>query len=369
MAGLGVMGSAVARALARAGLRVAGCDARQPPHDQGSSHGESRIIRAAYFEDPVYAPLARRAQTLWRELEAESGQTLLRVTGGLNIGPPAGMLVSGALESARTHDIAHEQLDSVELQRRYPALRVAANDVAVWEPEAGILDPEACVGALGESARRAGAQLETGNSLVSWKQTNDGIQVRTANGDVYARNLILALGAWLPAFHAQLPLRVTRQSVFWFETSDPLIHSADRLPHYLIEFETGRVFYGFPDLGNGLKCAIHHEGAVTSPDQVERALHESELAQVRAQLERYFPRANGTLRRHSTCLYTNTPDGHFVIDRDPDATGVWLFSACSGHGFKFAPALAELLKQALAAGGTEQLGPFAAGRFRAEMPS
>jgi sarcosine oxidase len=363
------MGSAVARALARAGLRVAGCDARQPPHDKGSSHGESRIIRAAYFEDPVYAPLARRAQALWRELEAESGRALLRVTGGLNIGPREGMLVRGALESARTHNIAHEQLDGVELQRRYAALRVAAHDVAVWEPDAGILDPEASVSALGDSARRAGAQLGTGNSMVSWKATGDGIQVRTAGGDFHARNLILALGAWLPAFHAQLPLRVTRQSVFWFETSDPPIHSADRLPHYLIEFEPGRVFYGFPDLGNGLKCAIHHEGADTSPDQVDRTLQSSEVEQVRALLERYIPRANGTLLRDSTCLYTNTPDGHFVIDRDPDTSGVWLFSACSGHGFKFAPAVAELLLHALAAGGTDQLGPFAADRFRAEAQS
>ena len=358
------MGSAVARALARAGLRVAGCDAYQPPHDKGSSHGESRIIRAAYFEDPVYVPLARRALDLWRELEAESGDALLRVTGGLNIGPAEGMLVRGALASVHTHGIAHEQIDSAELQRRFPALRSATDDVAVWEPEAGVLDPEACVAALAESARRAGADLHTNSALISWKHGEHAVQVRTAHGDFQTRTLILTLGAWLPDFPVQLPLRVTRQSMFWFETLDALLHSPDRLPHYLIEFEPGRVFYGFPDLGHGLKCAIHHEGSNTLPDQVDRALHNDEVDRVRSLLERYIPRASGPLLRHATCLYTNSPDGHFVIDRDPAAPDVWLFSACSGHGFKFAPALAELLVHTLATGATDRLAPFAAGRFQ-----
>ncbi|MGH7462536.1 MAG: FAD-dependent oxidoreductase, partial [Longimicrobiales bacterium] len=176
---------------------------------------------------------------------------------------------------------------------------------------------------------------------------------------------VLTLGAWLPDFQPQLPLRVTRQPVFWFDTRDAALHSPDRLPLYLVEFEPGRFFYGFPDLGNGLKCAIHHEGAATSADRVDRTLHDAELALIRALVERYLPAADGSLRRHSTCLYTNTPDGRFLIGRDPAGPDVWLFSACSGHGFKFAPALAELLVHALAAGSSNHLAPFAPARFQA----
>jgi sarcosine oxidase len=165
------------------------------------------------------------------------------------------------------------------------------------------------------------------------------------------------MGAWLPELKRELPLRVTRQSVFWFDTIEPDIHAADVLPHYLIEFEPGRVFYGFPDLGNGLKCAIHHEGEFTTAQTVDRTLRPAELEQVQALLQQFFPRAAGRLRQSSVCLYTNTPDSHFLIDRDPADPDVWLFSPCSGHGFKFAPALAELLVNALTGGTDDQIAP------------
>jgi sarcosine oxidase len=363
VAGVGVMGGAVARALARAGLRVAGCDNRQPPHDRGASHGESRIIRAAYFEDPVYAPLARRALTLWRALEEETGRSLLRVTGGLNIGPDAGSLVRGALASARSHGIPHERVGGAELMRRYPALRVGAGEVAVFEPDAGILDPEQCVSAQIESARAAGAQLRLGDRLVGWRRVGAELRITTASGECTARRLVLALGAWLPAFRPGLPLQVTRQPVFWFDPIEPAIHAPERLPHFLIEFEPHRVFYGFPDLGSGLKCAIHREGEITTAEGVDRTLRPSEQKTVRSLLERFLPRAAGALRDSAVCLYTNTADGHFLIDRDPAEPAVWLLSACSGHGFKFAPALAELLLEPLAGRGGAPLEPFSLGRL------
>ena len=342
VAGLGVTGGALARAAARAGLSVVGCDALNPPHDQGSSHGESRIIRAAYFEDPVYAPLAQRALMLWRELEGETGRSLLRITGGLNIGPANAMLVEGASTSARLHDIAHERLDADELELRFPGLRVPPGQVGIFEPDAGVLDPEASVAAQLESARAAGAELRSDESLLHWKRSNGGFLVTTAAGEYRAGALVLAVGAWLPRFAPGFSLEIARQPVFWFEPIEPALYQADRLPHYLIEFERARVFYGFPDLGHGLKCAIHHEGDPTLPEAVDRSVRHHELEEVRKLVARYLPGAAGPLRRASVCLYTNTRDGHFVIAEDPNEAGLWRVSACSGHGFKFAPAVAEL---------------------------
>src|SRR5262245_14190939 len=363
VAGLGVMGGAAARALARAGLRVAACDEREPPHDRGSSHGESRIIRAAYFEGPTYAPLARRALALWRELEEERGGRLLRATGGLDIGPGEGALVRGALASARLHGIPHERLGGAELMRRWPALRVGDDAAAVFEPEAGILDPERCVAAQIDSARAAGAELHLGARLVGWRRAGAELRIATTRGEWQVRTLLLALGAWLPAFRPELPLRVTRQAVFWFDPLEAAGHGPHALPNFLIEFEPGRIFYGFPDLGQGVKCAVHHEGEATAPADVDRNLRPAEAERVRALLERFLPRAAGRLRGSAVCLYTNTPDGHFLIGRDPAEPGVLLLSACSGHGFKFAPALAERLVQELSGRGDAALAPFSVGRL------
>jgi sarcosine oxidase len=247
--------------------------------------------------------------------------------------------------------------------QRYPALRLGAGEAAVFEPGAGILDPEQCVAAQIESARAAGAQLRLGDGLVAWRRVGAELRVTTASGECTARTLVLALGAWLPAFRPGLPLRVTRQPVFWFDPIEPAIHAPERLPHFLIEFEPGRVFYGFPDLGHGLKCAIHHDGEITTADGVDRRLRPGEQERVRSLLERFLPRAAGRLRSSAVCLYTNTTDGHFLIDRDPLEPGVWLLSACSGHGFKFAPALAELLLEALTGSGAAQLESFSSERF------
>jgi sarcosine oxidase len=359
VAGLGVMGAAVARAFAQAGQRVLGCDAWQPPHERGSSHGESRIIRAAYFEDPVYAPLAARALGLWRALEQEMARPLLRITGGLNIGPRHGVLVQGALASAREHAIEYELLPSHEVTRRHPGYRLRETDAALFEPGAGILDPEQCVRALLDSARAAGAELHECEALVGWQRASpDALMVETTSARYQTGMLVLTLGAWLAAFRPELPITVARQPVFWFEPRAAALYGPARLPHFLIEFEPGRIFYGFPDLGRGLKCAIHHEGSPTTPDAVDRSVVVRELDEIRTLVAEFLPDALGPLRAHSVCLYTNLPDGHFLIDRAADDAHVWLLSACSGHGFKFAPALAELLVAA-------QSGETVPGRFTA----
>lgn len=346
VAGLGVMGAALSRALARSGVRVAGCDAWQPPHSFGSSHGESRIIRAAYFEDPIYTPLALQAFTDWRALEQETGRSLLRITGGLNIGPADGMLVTGALESARQHRLSYELIEAAEAMRRHPGLRVRRDHVAVFEPDAGILDPEGCVAALLESAGNSGAELRFDERLQGWRRDGD-FHIRTSSGSYRAKSLILAVGAWLSEFRPDLPLTVTRQPIFWFDPVEPEPYAPEKLPHYLIEFDAGRVFYGFPNLGGGVKCAIHHEGALTGADEVDRELRIVELDTVRELVREFLPDALGPLRRNDVCLYTNTPDGHFLIDRDRTEPGLLLLSPCSGHGFKFAPAIADLVANSI----------------------
>ena len=346
VAGLGVMGAALARTLARSGVKVASCDAWQPPHSFGSSHGESRIIRAAYFEDPIYTPLALQAFAHWRALEQETGRALLRVTGGLNIGPADGMLITGALESAREHRLRHELIDAAETMRRHPGLRVGSEHVAVFEPDAGILDPEGCVAALLESAGKSGAELHFDERLQGWRRNAD-FDIRTSRGPYRAKSLILAVGAWLTEFRTELPLTVTRQPIFWFDPVEPELYTPENLPHYLIEFAAGRVFYGFPNLGGGVKCAIHHEGARAHADEVDRELRFDELDTVRELVREFLPDALGPLRRSDVCLYTNTPDGHFLIDRDRTEPGLLLLSPCSGHGFKFAPAIADLVAASL----------------------
>jgi sarcosine oxidase len=367
IAGLGVMGSATARAFSRANYRVGACDAFHPPHERGSSHGESRIIRAAYFEDPIYTPLAQRSFALWRALGKESGRALLWVTGGLNIGPRGGMLVDGALRSAEMHRISHELLDFEKITERFPGLRVDPNHVAVYEPDAGILDPENCVKALLDSARSTGAELHFGEKLVAWNSEDGAVTIETTRTQYRAHALILAVGGWLPWFKPELPLRVTRQPVFWFEPTTPALYTPENQPHYLIEYEEGRIFYGFPDLGRGLKCALHYDAPTTTAEHVDRTLRTGDLNAVKALVQRYLPGAAGPLLRHSVCLYTNTPDLHFLIDRDPADRNVWLLSACSGHGFKFAPAIAELMVGALSHGAP--LPPvFSANRLESARP-
>jgi sarcosine oxidase len=214
-----------------------------------------------------------------------------------------------------------------------------------------VLDPELCLGALLESARAAGAELHYDEKLVGWRSDGTSVVIETVRGEYRARSLILAVGPWLPWFKPLLALRVTRQPAFWFEPTAPELYSADRQPHYLIEYELGRIFYGFPDLGRGVKCALHYNAPITTADHVDRSLRTSDVDAVRSLLERFLPAAAGPLLRQSVCLYTNTPDLHFLVDRDPLESQVWLLSACSGHGFKFAPAIAELIVNAGVRGG------------------
>src|SRR3954467_7143576 len=255
--GLGAMGNASAWALARRGVSVIAFDRLSPPHRMGSSHGHSRIIREAYYEHPLYVPLVRRAYELWAELEAESGTQLLRRTGGLMIGPESGQLVRGALESARTHAIAHEMLDAADLARRFPAYRAQKNWVALLEQRAGMLFPERCVRAFADCASSRGAVLHLDEAVHRWDASRLGIRVETSRDTYDADRIIVAAGPWLPtlagSIDAKLPLEIERQLSHWFAPSrEPDRFVPERCPIALWETRADDLFATFPDDGHGV---------------------------------------------------------------------------------------------------------------------
>lgn len=261
VAGLGAMGSAAAFHLARRGARVLGLDALTPPHDRGSSHGESRIIREAYYEHPAYVPLVRRAHALWRELEGLTRRSLLRTTGILNLGAPASGLIRGVLRSVEEHGVPHERLDPAELRRRFPQLRPGPDTVAVYEERAGVLDPEGCVRAHLDAARAEGAEIRFGEAVRAWREDGEGVEVVTDLGRYRAGELVLCVGPWLAGLLPGLPVTVERQTTHWFlPRESPEALSPGRFPAFLWETEPGTYFYGMPDLGGGVKAARHHGG-------------------------------------------------------------------------------------------------------------
>jgi sarcosine oxidase len=348
------MGSATAYYAARRGLRVCGFDRFRPPHEMGSSHGSSRIIREAYAEDPLYVPLLQRAYVLWEELAERCGTHLLTPCGGLMLGAPDSELVEGAVLSARDHGLDCPVLSAADVVERWPGtFAPPPGTVGVLDARAGVLRPEACIEAFLNGARAAGAGLRLGAEVSGWQAGSGGVRVELADGDtVEADQVLLAAGPWISKLAPELEphLQVARQVMHWFEVDgdDPARVSAERWPLFVWEHESPRILYGFPDEGHGLKVAIHHDGEVTSVDRVDREVRDTEIEHVRKLLDRLFPGVAGRAVRSAVCMYTNTRDGHFIVDRHPSHPNVLLASPCSGHGFKFAAALGEALAEALA---------------------
>ena len=372
--GLGAMGSASLHALARSGRRVLGIDRFSPPHTLGSSHGRTRIIREAYAEHPRYVPLVRRAYDLWRDLEREAGKTLHAKTRGLTIGPGTGALVRGARVSAESFHVPHELLSAAELRGRFPGIEPADDMVGVLDEHAGVLFPEACISALLDTAVKNGADVCADEQVVSWDANDSGVRVRTARGEYRGEQLVLAAGAWMRTLVPELAdvLAVERQPIHWFVPASPTDHfTPARCPVTLWEHDGGHMFYTLPDFGDGLKAAVHYEGRSVDPDRVERTTSREEGAQVMEILRRFMPRAAGGLRDSQVCLYTNTPDLHFIMDVHPaHPRQVVVISACSGHGFKFAAAVGEVAAELLETGTSRQdISMFRMGRFAdAERP-
>jgi sarcosine oxidase len=367
--GLGAMGSATLFHLARRGLSVLGLEQFSPGHQFGSSHGDSRIIRETYFEHPLYVPLVQRAHELWRELEATSGKSLMTITGGLMIGPPDGSVVSGTLRSAREHGLPHEILTPSAVHDRFPAFELAADLVAVMDPRAGHLDPEACNRAHIDAARIAGAEARFDEPVLEWNPDGDGVRVRTQSGSYTADHLVLAGGAWTSSLAPDLglPLTVERQTVFWFESNTlNSAYAVADFPIYAYEYKAGHICYGFPRLPRGMKASVMHSGELArDAESIRRVVEDGEVKPLRAALRPVLPQlAEAAVRESSVCIFTNTPDHDFIIDFHPEHRQVLISSACSGHGFKFASAIGELQADLIAGGKPRfDLSPFRANRW------
>lgn len=346
--GLGGMGSAALAHLAARGKRVVGVERFSPVHALGSSHGDSRIIRRAYPLDARYIPLVLRAYELWRDLETSTGTALLQITGGLFVGRPSTRSVRGGIASVRAYDIPHEVLDPVAMRRRFPAIVVRDDELVLYEPGSGIVFPERAILAHLQRAVQHGAEARFGTAIRGWAATpGGGVAVTTARGEtIEAAHLVISAGPWFAqvAPELELPLQVERNVVHYFGASNPAAQATlQRLPVYVVERDAGRV-YGFPSIpGSGLKIAFYRSYRYVSPDEVERTVDPGEEPAIRAFLTGFIPSAAGLLLRSQVCLYTLTPDEHFVIGLHPKYPQVALAGAFSGHGYKFCSVVGEIL--------------------------
>jgi sarcosine oxidase len=354
--GIGGIGSAALYELARRGVRALGIDRFTPPHDRGSSHGQTRIIRQAYFEHPDYVPLVLESYRLWHELENQVARRLFFETGLLQVGPENVVVVPGVLRAAAEHGLDVESLSPAEVEMRWPGFRVPGNLAAVFEPTAGYLLVEDCVQAHLDAAKAAGADLQTGVEAAGWSVDHRQVRVCTTNGDVTANSLIVAAGAWAGQLIAELriELSVRRKSLFWFATNAKEYEASSGMPAYLFELPEG-VFYGFPKIDSrGVKAGEHTGGQlVDDPAIVDRSIHRADQVAVGNFLARHLPGVSSQLSEHTVCLYTMSPDEHFIVDRHPGSANVAFAAGLSGHGFKFAPVLGKALADLVLDGGTE----------------
>src|SRR5688572_9613607 len=346
VAGLGGMGSAVAAHCAARGASTIGFEQFKPAHDLGASHRKSRMIRKAYFEDPAYVPLVLRAYELWRKLEQDTGEELLRITGVLSIGSPDSEIISGTLRAADRHDLPVKAWSQEEVKTRYPTLQLLPDEMAVFEPDGGVLDPERSVRAHLKAASSAGATLRFETSMESWEATDKGVAIRLNDGtQILARSLVLALGPWFQETLSSLgiPLRIQRNVQAWFLPATNA-YEHGRFPAFLVDRAgLAAPLYGFPDFGDGVKAAFHSLGDLTDPAQLDREINLArDVEPIVREMEGWMPGATETFREAKPCMYSLTPDGHFVIDRHPAHPNVILCGGFSGHGFKFASVIGEI---------------------------
>jgi sarcosine oxidase len=354
--GLGGMGSAAAYHLAARGQRVLGLERFTPAHDRGSSHGGSRIIRQSYFEDPAYVPLLLRAYELWESLAADSGREVYRMTGGLFLGPPESLTVAGSLRASREWDLPHEVLDNREIRARFPTFTPDDGDIALFEAKAGFARPEVTVQAHLDLAEKVGATLQFGETVLDWSETAAGVTVRTDRGTYTAGQLVICPGAWAPQLLRDfgIPITVERQVLYWFDPvggTEPFVDH----PIFIDEDPAGMQVYGFPAIdgpGGGVKVAFFRKGVECTPETIDRTVSATEVDEMRAHTAQLLPALDGPCLHTATCMYSNTPDQHFVIARHPDSANVTVACGFSGHGFKFVPVVGEILADLALTGAT-----------------
>ncbi len=367
--GVGGMGSATVYELARRGQRVLGLEQFDIPHEMGSSHGVTRIIRMAYHEDPSYVPLLRRSYELWRELQSVSGEQLLHITGGIDSSAEDGEVFRGALKSCIEHDLAHEVLTSAELGERFPGIRLPADTMTVYQPEAGFVLSERAIVTHVFGALEHGAEVRAREPVLEWDTDGDRVRVTTTRGSYEAGALVVTSGAWagplLPSLHHLVVPE--RQVLGWFQPLEPAHFTPDRCPVVIADLEGG-LYYSLPVFGiPGFKFGkYHHLDEQTTADSLRRECDDEDEAVLREGLTRYFPQANGPVLSMKACMFTNTPDGHFIIDALPDAPNVFVAAGFSGHGFKFCGVVGEIMADLATRGETaHDISLFRLDRFEA----
>ncbi len=359
------MGAATGWRLAARGVQVVCFDRYSPPHAFGSSHGESRITRTAYFEGPWYVPLLQETFPLWRELEEAGGAQLLTLTGALMIGPPSAEAITGSLSAATAHGLDARLLDADELRRRYPGHVIGAGDVAVLDVQAGFVRPEAAVSAMIDRLVALGGEIRHDVVVNDVSGRADGVVVASGQTREKFDAVVIAAGAWMPELVA-LPLTVERQVLAWLEIERGADYlTPERFPVFIRQTDDLGDIYGFPTLdGVSMKIARHHDGEPTKPDDLRRDVSDEELDPLRTFASTYLRGVTSRVTRTAVCMYTNTPDEHFVIDLDPEDARVVVISACSGHGFKFAPVIGDIAADLVCDGRTSRdISRFAVARF------
>lgn len=366
--GLGAMGSAALWRLASRGASVVGFERFEPGHELGSSHGATRIFRAAYFEDAQYVPLLLAALQWWRRLELESARELLTQIGGLMIGPPEGALISGALRSVHKHQLPHRVLHRSAMAKHYPQHKLAATDVVVLDELAGVLFPEESIGAATALAKDRGAVVHFQAAVERIEPDLAHVDVVMGSDRIRVRHAVVCAGPWVDDL-ISLPgceFEIERQMITWFRGSSPDLFAPSRFPVFVRELADGRIGFGIPDMGDGLvKVGIHHgAGDIGRPDSTDRSVHPRDCAMTESYVASTIDGLLPNVAKATVCLYTNSPDEHFVVGQLPGAPNVTIVSPCSGHGFKFAPLIGEIAADLALQGGTDyEIGIFSPDRF------
>lgn len=362
------MGSSILAHCAARGASVIGVEQFHPAHDLGSSHGKTRMIRKAYFEDPAYVPLVLRAYELWPQLERAAGQKILHITGLLSVGDEMSEIIQGTRRAAMEHDLAVETLSQREVKSRYPALKLEDEELGLFEPDGGVLDPELAIGAYLRLAKSNGATMRFGVTMQEWHPTGNGFDLCLTDGSrISAGKLILALGAWFQEILESLGvgIRVQRNVQAWFLPGTH-VYDAPNFPGFLLNRRgLPAPLYGFPDFGDGIKAAFHGLGDLTTARRINREIEEAtDITPIAQALEKWMPGAANCFREAKVCMYTLTPDQNFVIDCHPSHENLILCGGFSGHGFKFAPVVGEIATDLAVEGGSRhQIEFLSLGRF------